>query len=564
MSRATAGNFAASPMSLQSLARHIPMGQQTMLRTPKGKRTGVPVDREAELTPWFLGGLGRSELKAVAMDVLRNGAIGEFFVRDVASNPNALGLSVKVGNHDLRNYLILPKSQNNRISVMIRGTNEVFSSLSELIAFYALRPRPALPCQLMMRGQRSAAPQAQAPQDSETYGEIYGMMQIPPATPISAPFGAGAALPAAAAAAGVENARFGVQQAQHDFQQQQLEQQGQQLQALQAQQKSAMAAAAGRAAGAGAAMTAPTMEAAKRLIEIERTLLEKEKTTNAEALALVIKQTDQELAQARALVEQRDKEIKKMEVIARDVQEAKMHAQVATHATITSNDRTSMVLNHQVIAKAQRVKARREALARRQAKHRAALERRKAGSLAKEKASLNTYLSNYQSGAGRVDSNGTGSSQNMHASPMSPTGSSMSIDRLERERRSSLDGKDQSPQGYALGGGGGVMGLDGGGLMDDPNAMWQVITSSSAAHNQKLQAAQAQLDYLRKEEAEVLAKLQTAQTTATTTRTYTDNETVIDEDYENATLIDEESGEVFGFAGLLGAVEEEETYGFGD
>jgi len=292
--------------------------------------------------------------------------------------------------------------------------------------------------------------------------------------------------------------------------------------------------------------------------------LEKEKTTNAEALALVIKQTDQELAQARALVEQRDKEIKKMEVIARDVQEAKMHAQVATHATITSNDRTSMVLNHQVIAKAQRVKARREALARRQAKHRAALERRKAGSLAKEKASLNTYLSNYQSGAGRVDSNGTGSSQNMHASPMSPTGSSMSIDRLERERRSSLDGKDQSPQGYALGGGGGVMGLDGGGLMDDPNAMWQVITSSSAAHNQKLQAAQAQLDYLRKEEAEVLAKLQTAQTTATTTRTYTDNETVIDEDYENATLIDEESGEVFGFAGLLGAVEEEETYGFGD
>lgn len=519
------------------------MGQQA--RTPQ--RTDVPVDREAELAAWFLGGLGRSELKAVAMDVLRNGAIGEFFVRDVASNPNALGLSIKVGGHDLRNYLILPKIHNSRTSVMIRGTNEFFSTLSELIAFYTLRPRPALPCQLLLRGQRSAAPAAQPKQNTEMYGEIYGMMQIPqaasvPATPEAPP------LPASAAAASVEDARFDVQQAQHEFQQQQLQQQGEQLRLLQSHQMAQRQATATAVAGGApqANMTAPTMEAAKRLIEIERKLLAKEKATNAEALALVIKQTDQELVQARAIVQQRDKEIKKMEAIARDVQEAKMHAHAATHATITNDDRASMVLNHQVIAKAQRVKARREALARRQAKHRAALERRKAGALAKEQASLNTYLSINQSSGG-VGGGG-------QLPPMSPTGSAMSMDRLERERRSSLDGKE-----FGFGGNSG-----GGGLMDDPNAMWQVITSSSAAHTQKLQAAQAQLDYLRKEEAEVLAKLQMAQSTVTTTRTYTDNETVIDEDYENATLIDEESGEVFGFQGLLGLVEEEETYGFGD
>ena len=89
--------------------------------------------------------------------------------------------------------------------------------------------------------------------------------------------------------------------------------------------------------------------------------------------------------------------------------------------------------------------------------------------------------------------------------------------------------------------------------------MWKVITSSSASQQDKLTAAQSQLDYLRREEEAVLQKLKMAQTKSMQ-RQYMDNETVFNEDYENGTLIDEDSGEVFGF-GDLGGIEEE-AYGF--
>ena len=89
--------------------------------------------------------------------------------------------------------------------------------------------------------------------------------------------------------------------------------------------------------------------------------------------------------------------------------------------------------------------------------------------------------------------------------------------------------------------------------------MWKVISSSSASHTDKLTAAQAQLDYLRREEEEVLQKLKKAQMFRGKGQ-YMDNETVFNEDYENGTLIDEDSGEVFGFGDLVGI--EEETYGF--
>lgn len=79
--------------------------------------------------------------------------IGEFIVRDVASQPDSLGLSVKVGTQDLMNYLLQGREHGRSAGVTIRGTKEVFSTLSELIEHYSSRHRPALPCQLMERNR---------------------------------------------------------------------------------------------------------------------------------------------------------------------------------------------------------------------------------------------------------------------------------------------------------------------------------------------------------------------------------------------------------------------------
>lgn len=107
--------------------------------------SGVPVDNVAEERDWFVAGQTRDYVKQRALNLLRHGKLGEFIVRDVASSPGCLGLTVKTGGHELVNYLIQPYSG----GVTVRGTKESFATLSLLIAFYSATKRPSLPCRLL-------------------------------------------------------------------------------------------------------------------------------------------------------------------------------------------------------------------------------------------------------------------------------------------------------------------------------------------------------------------------------------------------------------------------------
>jgi hypothetical protein len=203
------------------------------------------------------------------------------------------------------------------------------------------------------------------------------------------------------------------------------------LTALQTQQANAQ-----RELASSQSVNSNGMEAARRLIEIERTLRMKEAETNAAALALVVKKTDSELASAKALVAQRDAEIVKMESIARDVAEAKMHAAYTTGMgpRPTSMMSRNRLIDEETLQKAERVKARREALLRRQAQHQAAIARRKGAALRSDKTSLQQYVTAHTRPI-------SGDYTYTDFSPLSPGGNSTaSFDRLERERRSSLEG----------------------------------------------------------------------------------------------------------------------------
>ena len=68
------------------------------------------VDAATELAPWFVAGLPRPALKLVATQLLSKGQVGDFIVRDVKTDPNCFGLTVKVLDRKLINFIIEPFS----------------------------------------------------------------------------------------------------------------------------------------------------------------------------------------------------------------------------------------------------------------------------------------------------------------------------------------------------------------------------------------------------------------------------------------------------------------------
>lgn len=104
------------------------------------------IDAEAGIASWYLVGRPRPQVKKIAVEILKNGRIGEFFVRDISSHPGCLGMSIKTNKNDLMNYLLQPQPGGAGISV--RGTKEVFPNLTKLINHYMSRKRPSLPVQL--------------------------------------------------------------------------------------------------------------------------------------------------------------------------------------------------------------------------------------------------------------------------------------------------------------------------------------------------------------------------------------------------------------------------------
>ena len=88
---------------------------------------------------------GREAIKAFALNMLRSGEVGRFFIREVASTPGCLGLTVKVSDQELVNYLLKP----HRGEVTIRGTKEAFPDIPALINFYCAMKRASMPVKLV-------------------------------------------------------------------------------------------------------------------------------------------------------------------------------------------------------------------------------------------------------------------------------------------------------------------------------------------------------------------------------------------------------------------------------
>lgn len=318
---------------------------------------------------------------------------------------------------------------------------------------------------------------------------------------------------------------------------------------------------AGGADGAGGA-GAPTYS--ERAVSAAK--LHAERETSEDALQLMVEKMSQQKAQADAamkIVVDRTKA---------ELDEMKAQLQAKDHTQSQLVDRVETLLGDVFETKAATEQAlstrgsiieqERAQLERREAKHRAALDRRRALLLARQKNKLAKQM---------VVPSMSDEAREPEAplSPVSDTPTTLSLDRLALERRGSSEGLLTSPRQLlamrgarpgaapAPGGGGG-----GGDLLGDPNAMWQMISGSRAADADKLAAAQAQLEYLQQQEQQVLSQLRQASAAQGRSRRFGDDETVFDDDFENGTLIDHDTGEVFGFAGGLGDVEEE-VYGFG-
>ncbi|EDQ88358.1 uncharacterized protein MONBRDRAFT_26443 [Monosiga brevicollis MX1] len=106
-----------------------------------------PIDPETEMASWFVSGMPRTEVRQMAMDMLKKGRPGNFLIRDVKSEPNCYGMSVRTTQNKLVNYLIEKRAQ--PPGFCIRGTKRTFPTVAKLVEFYAQEKRQALGLKLV-------------------------------------------------------------------------------------------------------------------------------------------------------------------------------------------------------------------------------------------------------------------------------------------------------------------------------------------------------------------------------------------------------------------------------
>ena len=118
-----------------------------------GSQFSVAADRldpDTELADWFVVGLPRAEVKMMALTIVREGQVGDFLVRDVQSEPNAYGLSVKGPEGTMLSFLIVKNPSPKNPGYVIKGTSKAFPTVSSLVQYYAAKPREALGVQLRL------------------------------------------------------------------------------------------------------------------------------------------------------------------------------------------------------------------------------------------------------------------------------------------------------------------------------------------------------------------------------------------------------------------------------
>eukprot|EP00041_Stephanoeca_diplocostata_P027993 m.781511 g.781511 ORF g.781511 m.781511 type:complete len:1077 (+) comp23286_c0_seq4:353-3583(+) len=124
-----------------------------------GKSFGI--DEFTTNATWFVSGTDRNELKAKLAHMLKHGTIGQFIIRDVVSDPGNFGMSVKMPQGRLPNYLIerIRGSDGTPDLFQLRGSGprEMFPSLALMVYYYATSPVGVMGQQLHLPGADKAA-----------------------------------------------------------------------------------------------------------------------------------------------------------------------------------------------------------------------------------------------------------------------------------------------------------------------------------------------------------------------------------------------------------------------
>eukprot|EP00040_Diaphanoeca_grandis_P012563 m.63655 g.63655 ORF g.63655 m.63655 type:complete len:662 (-) comp23320_c0_seq1:96-2081(-) len=497
-------------------------------------------DPEAELSPWFLSKKPREDVKKVAVEILRNGGIGEYFVRDVSSQPGALGLSIKTSSHELINYLLKPTDEGGSPGVSIRGTKETFPNLTSLIQHYRSKHRPALPCKLIdsskIRGMLyySKTSQPSSPdKDDSNDEEVFGFDETRPTeSPES----------------------YATMQ---DVQKKLAKRLGQAEDEITADlqgnshlmshnRDSAVASAI--ESQVSRAMRESTIKITQQLREKQEEALKPLKTLNDELMqknedlltqleeaelrtqkseSEYISAVEHKLARRKAAVEKRKLQLQRQELMllqgqAVDEQLFQLMAEEKVFRGDDDDDDTKFGFEDATLQRNTEDNSRTTAHAR-------------------------PYSTHSTSSTPRL------SRRNESAT---------SIEKLERARNSStqVSPNDKRSPHYspnsnyndnyntANGNGNGNAAMaDYERLIADPAAMWQYIMQSDAPKDRKLDAARKQLEYLKRQEEFTLNRLQAAESSISRPRVIKDDDTVFDDVFENGTVVDETTGEVFGF-----------------
>ncbi|EGD75255.1 hypothetical protein PTSG_12507 [Salpingoeca rosetta] len=108
--------------------------------------SGTMTRREAMMADWDLRGAPRKRQRERTKDIIKYGAIGDFFVRAVESRPGSLALIVKVAKKKKKNFLIEPLPDWS--AFVLAGHPTHFASLQDLLNNFAMRATAPIPVRL--------------------------------------------------------------------------------------------------------------------------------------------------------------------------------------------------------------------------------------------------------------------------------------------------------------------------------------------------------------------------------------------------------------------------------
>lgn len=533
----------ASPDYSQMLLAAATNGAGTMTLSPELHQV---IDPETEVSPWYLVGRPREAVKRVAVEILKNGEIGEFFVREVSSHRGSLGLSIKTSQRDLTNYLLKAMPTVVGHGVTIRGTKEVFKNVSSLIDHYRSRKRPSLPCKLVesskirgagkyhtnVRGKKLGKSSLDNFEDSDDEGHFgFGddeespvppkAATPPPPPPVAIPDELkeriGAMENGIAETLGLTKSHLQNINRESRVVQSIDESVQRALKPLMEQEQENKS-------------LRPILErqiSDNSLLQQKVEKLEKEISQTYSGLQGEVKKALEPLIESDAIKDQRTSELQlKLEQI-----QLEMNQKFGAGQELASQTRLAAAIQNSVSSALKPYMSSKE---KKLAKKKALLARRK---LALQQHEMKLLGGNALSENEREYVAGVTSSR--YSDSPEPDFEALSI--LERARGSTLTSpRARTPQSTS------PLSKPQN-VLDDPTAMWELLSTSDAPQDKKMAAAEKQLEYLRKQEQLTIQRLKAAEAALNRPVKFGDDDTVFDDHFENGTIVDEATGDVYGF-----------------